>query len=100
MWPATRLYWAMPCRRRSIRLLSISALETEQQRTRLEASSTAANILQAMMQMKELGMNKEMMKLFLTKTLQMDEDQAHIYCQLAQSDNADNNAAQTETDES
>jgi len=75
---------------------SISALEAEQQRTRLEASSTAANILQAIMQMKELGMTKEMMKLFLTKTLQMDEDQAHIYSQLAQSDNADSNDGQTD----
>jgi len=68
---------------------SISALEAEQQRTRLEAASTAANILQSMMQMKELGMNAEMMQLFLTKTLQLDEDQAHIYSQLAQSNHSD-----------
>jgi len=68
---------------------SISALDAEQQRTRLEAATTAANILQAMMQMKELGMSKDMMRLFLTKTLQMDEDQADIYCQLAQSNSSD-----------
>lgn len=55
---------------------SISALETEKQRTRADAMNSGAMLVQTMMQFKEMGADKELMELFLSKLMLMDEDVA------------------------
>ena len=45
---------------------NISALESERQRTRLDAMSSGSTLVQTMQQLKELGANKEIMQTFLS----------------------------------
>jgi len=58
---------------------SISALESEKQRTRSEGMSVGLMLAQGMQQLKELGADKQMMMRFLTDIMALDEDQAEQY---------------------
>jgi hypothetical protein len=58
---------------------SISALEAEKQRTRAESMNAGMLMVQAMQMMKDMGANKEIMEVFLSKTLLIDEEQAKLY---------------------
>ncbi len=58
---------------------SISALESERQRTKLDAMNAGAMLTQVVQQLKDMGANKEQVKLFITKQMQVDEDEADIY---------------------
>ena len=61
---------------------SISALESEKQRTRAEAMNVGLMLVQAMQQFKELGADESMMKTFLTQTMLLDEAVADQYCKI------------------
>lgn len=58
---------------------SISALESEKQRTRSDSMNAGMLMVQAMQMMKDMGANKEIMGEFLTKTMMLDEDQAKLF---------------------
>lgn len=58
---------------------SISALESERQRTRSEAMNSGLLLAQGIQLMKDMGANKKIMELFLTKTMLVDEDEAKVY---------------------
>lgn len=58
---------------------SISALETEKQRTKNESMSAGMQLVQAMQMLKDLGANKEIMTEFLSKMMMLDEDQAELF---------------------
>lgn len=64
---------------------SISALEAERQRTRMDAMNSGLLLLQAMQLAKDLGANREVMVEFLTKTMLLDEDQAKTYAAVVDS---------------
>lgn len=55
---------------------SISALESEKQRTRSEAMNSGGILAQVMSQFKEMGADKQLMQTFLSKVMLMDEDVA------------------------
>lgn len=57
---------------------SISALETERQRTRESAMNAGMALVQALTQLKELGMPKKANQHLLEKVMQMDEDSAAL----------------------
>lgn len=63
---------------------SISALESEKQRTRAEAMNAAMLMAQAMQMMKDMGATKEVMEEFLSKSLLLDEDQAKLYATIVE----------------
>ncbi len=63
---------------------SISALEAEKQRTRADAMNAGGILVQTMQAMKELGADKEIMKVFLEKTLMIDSDLADLYSRLVE----------------
>jgi hypothetical protein len=58
---------------------SISALESEKQRTRADSMNAGMLLVQSMQMMKEMGANKDIMGEFLTKTMMLDEDQAKLF---------------------
>lgn len=58
---------------------SISAFENEKQQTRANAVGSAGIIIQTLAQMKEIGMGKDEMVLFMTKQMAMDEEEAKRY---------------------
>ncbi len=58
---------------------SISALESEKQRTRADSMNAGMLLVQSMQMMKEMGASKEIMGEFLTKTMMLDEDQAKLF---------------------
>lgn len=55
---------------------SISALEAEKQRTRLDSMNAGMLLVQSMQMMKDMGASRDIMNTFLTKTMLLDEDQA------------------------
>ncbi|WP_252358054.1 hypothetical protein [Acinetobacter proteolyticus] len=64
---------------------SISALENEKQATRANAMNGGLMLVQAIQQFKELGASQEMMKVFLTQTMLLDENIADHYSQIVNS---------------
>lgn len=64
---------------------SISALESERQRTRMDAMNSGLMLLQAMQLVKDLGASREVMVEFLTKTMLLDDDQAKTYATVVDS---------------
>ncbi len=58
---------------------SISALESEKQRTRADAMQSGGMLVQSMQMLKEMGATKEIMAEFLAKTMMLDEEQAKLY---------------------
>jgi hypothetical protein len=61
---------------------TISALEAEKQRTRLDAVNSGALLAQTIQLVKDMGADKEFMETFLCKTMQLDEDQAKLYAKI------------------
>jgi len=61
---------------------SISALEAEKQRTRLESMNAGMMLVQSMQQLKDMGASKDLMSEFLAKTMMLDEDQAKMYASI------------------
>lgn len=64
---------------------SISALESERQRTLNDGMSVGLGLAQAIAQMRDMGASRKVMRAFLTDTMQLDEDQAELYSELAES---------------
>lgn len=58
---------------------SISALESERQKTRGDAMNSALLMAQGIQLMKDMGADRKMMETFLTKALLIDEDEAKVY---------------------
>ncbi|HWX00033.1 MAG TPA: hypothetical protein VNZ65_04330, partial [Collimonas sp.] len=58
---------------------SISAMEAEKQRTRLESANSAAMLAQVMSQIKEMGLDEKTTAMFLAKQMLLDEDEAAAY---------------------
>ena len=63
---------------------SISALEAERQRTLNDGMSVGLGLTQAIGAMRDMGANKRIMEAFLTDTMQLDEEQAKLYAELAE----------------
>jgi hypothetical protein len=63
---------------------NISALESERQRTRLDAMSSGSTLVQAMQQLKDLGADKKIMQTFLSRTMLLDEDLAETYAAITE----------------
>lgn len=61
---------------------SISALESERQRTRSESMSVGLMLVQAIQQMKDLGATKPVLINFLTEIMTLDEKQAELYAEI------------------
>lgn len=61
---------------------SISALEAEKQRTRMDAMNAGLVLVQAIQGMKELGATRNVMEEFLAKTMLLDEEQARLFAQI------------------
>ncbi|WP_143056971.1 hypothetical protein [Nitrosomonas marina] len=70
---------------------SISALESEKQKTRSDAMNAGMILVQAMQQMKDIGATEEIMEDFLTKEMLLDEDQAKIYAAIVKAKDEDEN---------
>lgn len=70
---------------------SISALEAEKQKTRMDAMNGGMVLVQAMQQMKDIGATPEIMEDFLTKEMLLDEDQAKIYAAIVKVKDEDEN---------
>ena len=58
---------------------SISALESEKQRTRSDSMSVGLMLIQAIQQLKDMNVSEEMAVDYLTDLMQLDEDQARLY---------------------
>lgn len=63
---------------------SISALEAERQRTLNDGMSVGLGLAQAIGAMRDMGADKKILRSFLTETMQLDEEQAELYAQLAE----------------
>ena len=61
---------------------SISALEAEKQRTRLDSINAGSMLAQTIQMLKDMGADKEFMENYLCKTMQLDEDQAKLYARI------------------
>lgn len=61
---------------------SISALEAEKQRTRMDAMGVGMTLAQTMQQLKDMGATKELMESFLTTTMMLDKEQAVLYAKI------------------
>ncbi|AJG18833.1 putative portal protein [Cupriavidus basilensis] len=62
---------------------SISALESERQRTRQDAMAAGQSLIQAIRDLKDMGASQDFISHFLTKQMLLDEDQAKMYSQIA-----------------
>jgi hypothetical protein len=58
---------------------SISALESEKQRTKSESMNGGVMLVQAMQMMKDMGATKDIMAEFLTKNMMLDDDHAKLF---------------------
>jgi hypothetical protein len=58
---------------------SISALEAEKQRSKMDAMNAGMLLVQAMQMFKDVGANKEQMETFLSKEMLLDEDEAKLF---------------------
>ncbi|HEY4530142.1 MAG TPA: hypothetical protein VIG97_07420 [Luteimonas sp.] len=63
---------------------SISALESERQKTRADAMNAALMLAQGIQLMKDMGANKKIMELFLTKSMLVDEEEAKVYAEITE----------------
>lgn len=62
---------------------SISALESERQRTRTDAMASGQALIQTIRDMMDMQVDKEFIMQFLTKQMLLDEDQAKMYARVA-----------------
>ena len=65
---------------------SISAMEAERQRTRLDAANAGLLLIQGMQQLRDMGADKTIMTDFLIKEMMLDADQAELYAQIVDAD--------------
>lgn len=63
---------------------SISALESEKQRTRMDAMNSGSVLIQAIQMAKDQGFDKKQLELFLTKEMLVDEDRAKEYARIVE----------------
>ena len=70
---------------------SISAFESEKQRTKLDAINASGLMVQTMAQLKDLGLGEKELSLFLTKEMLLDQDEAEIYAKAILSHSNSNN---------
>lgn len=63
---------------------SISALESEKQRTNAEMMNSGVLLAQSMQMMKDMGANKAIMAEFLTKRMMLDEDMAKLFASIVE----------------
>jgi len=63
---------------------SISALEAERQRTLNDGMSVGIGLTQAIGALRDMGADRRIMQAFLTDTMQLDEEQAKLYAELAE----------------
>lgn len=68
---------------------TISALEAEKQRTRLDAINGGSLLAQTIQMLKDMGADKEFMEAYLCKTMQLDEDLAKQYARIVEAKTAD-----------
>lgn len=61
---------------------SISALESERQRTKLDAMNAGSVIVAVIQQLKDAGADKDTVATFLTKQMLIDEDEAQVYAEI------------------
>lgn len=61
---------------------SISALESEKQRTKADAMNSGALLAQTIQQLKEMGADETIMTEFLSKVMMLDEDQAKLFAKI------------------
>lgn len=61
---------------------SISALESEKQRTKMDAMNAGQLMVQAMQSFKDMGATQDMMHIFLSKSMMVDEEIAKIYAEI------------------
>ncbi len=62
---------------------SISALEAERQRTLSDSMNVGLGLAQAIGAMRDMGADRKILQAFLTDTMQLDEEQAKLYAELA-----------------
>jgi hypothetical protein len=63
---------------------TISALDAERQKTRADAMGSGLMLAQGIQQMKDMGANKKIMELFLTKVMLVDEDEAKVFAEITE----------------
>jgi hypothetical protein len=61
---------------------SISALETERQKTKMDAMNAGSMLVTTMQQLKDMGVSEGVMKLFLSKQMLVDEGEAAEYAKI------------------
>lgn len=62
---------------------SISALETERQKTEQDAMASGATLIQVIRDLRDMNASKEFIIQFLIKRMKLDEDEAKLYAQIA-----------------
>lgn len=72
-YPANKLPWKINF------YGTISALETERQRTETDAMNAGAILTQTLTQLRDLGLDEKAMQDLLEKTMKMDTDRARLY---------------------
>lgn len=61
---------------------SISALESEKQRTKSDSMNAGMLMVQSMQMLKDMGATEEIMTEFLSKNMMLDEDQAKLFAKI------------------
>jgi hypothetical protein len=61
---------------------SISALESERARTKLDAMNAGSAVLSTILQLKQTGAGPEIIRVFLSKRMLVDEDAAKLYAEI------------------
>lgn len=61
---------------------SVSALESERQKTRNDAMTAGLMLAQGIQQMRDMGADKRIMELFLTKVMLVDEEEAKVFAKI------------------
>lgn len=69
---------------------SISALEAERQKTRSDSMNSGLLLVQAMQMFKDMGASEEMMQMYLSKEMLLDEDQAKLYAAIVKQKTEEN----------
>lgn len=62
---------------------SLSALESERQKTLQDGMTVGMTLVQTLQGLKDLGATRAIMEAFLLDTMQLDEEQAKLYAQIA-----------------
>lgn len=71
---------------------SISALEAERQRTLNDGMGVGIGLTQAIAALRDMDVSKKVMQAFLTDVMQLDEEQAKLYSELADKSSSDDDS--------